>query len=148
MCVCVCVSVPIYRVAWASLVAQMVKNLPAVQETWVPSLYQEEGMATLQYSCLENPTDGGAWRDYSPWGRKESDTTERLSLTRDPGGLVCRCVVWAVCMCVCVQVCVLALCVCPSVRLSAVWVCGCVVCVQAGFPLPMCAVWVCAHVQV
>ena len=31
----------------------------------------------LQYSCLENPMVG-----YSPWGRKESDTTERLhSLT-------------------------------------------------------------------
>ena len=29
----------------------------------------------LQYSCLENPTDGGAW---CPWGRKELDTTKRL----------------------------------------------------------------------
>ena len=28
----------------------------------------------LQYSCLENPMDRGAWR--SPWGCKESDTTE------------------------------------------------------------------------
>ena len=28
---------------------------------------------SLQYSCLENPVDGGAWL-----GRKESDTTERL----------------------------------------------------------------------
>ena len=28
----------------------------------------------LQYSCLENPMDGGAW---CPWGHKESDT-ERL----------------------------------------------------------------------
>ena len=27
----------------------------------------------LQYSCLENPMDGGAW---CPWGCKESDTTE------------------------------------------------------------------------
>ena len=26
----------------------------------------------LQYSCLENPTDRGAWLGYSPWGRKES----------------------------------------------------------------------------
>ena len=33
----------------------------------------------LQYSCLENPMDG--WRSlvgYNPWGRRESDTTERL----------------------------------------------------------------------
>ena len=36
-------------VNWASLVAQMVKNLPVMQETWVPSLGQadplEKGMA-------------------------------------------------------------------------------------------------------
>ena len=25
----------------------------------------------LQYSCLENPMDGGALVGYSPWGRKE-----------------------------------------------------------------------------
>ena len=36
-----------------------------------------EGNGTpLQYSCLENPMDGGTW--WSPWGRKESDRTERL----------------------------------------------------------------------
>ena len=30
-----------------------------------------------QYSCLESPMDSGAWwATYSPWGRKESDTTE------------------------------------------------------------------------
>ena len=29
----------------------------------------------LQYSCLENPMDEGVW---CPWGRKESDPTERL----------------------------------------------------------------------
>ena len=33
-----------------------------------------------QYSCLENPMDRGSWQPvYSPWGRKESDTTHRLS---------------------------------------------------------------------
>ena len=38
-----------------------------------------EGNGTpLQYSCLENPMDGGALVGYSPWGRKESDRTERL----------------------------------------------------------------------
>ena len=31
----------------------------------------------LQYSCLENPMEGGAWwATYSPWGRKDPDTTE------------------------------------------------------------------------
>ena len=30
----------------------------------------------LQYSCLENPKDGGAWWGCHLWGRTESDTTE------------------------------------------------------------------------
>ena len=73
---------------WAFLVAQMVKNPPATRETWVPSLDWEDPLekrkAThssilawriqwtvqsiregngnpLQYSCLENPMDRGAW---------------------------------------------------------------------------------------
>ena len=33
----------------------------------------------LQYSCLENPMDGGAWLvGCNPWGRKELDMTEQL----------------------------------------------------------------------
>ena len=45
----------------------MVKNLPAMQEIQVGSLDQEdpleEGMGNLlQYSCLENPMDRGAWQ--------------------------------------------------------------------------------------
>ena len=43
----------------------MVKNLPAVQETQVQSLGQEDtlekGTHPFQYSCLENSMDGGAW---------------------------------------------------------------------------------------
>ena len=62
----------------ASLVAQMVKNLPAVQETWVRSLSQEDPVEILQYSCLENPMDRGAWR--APWGCKNLDTTEQSKL--------------------------------------------------------------------
>ena len=35
----------------------------------------------LPYSCLKNSLDRGAWlATYSPWGGKESDTTERLTL--------------------------------------------------------------------
>ena len=58
--------------------SQLVKNLPAVQETWVSSLGWEDllenGKATHS-SIL-------AWRmhDCSPWGRKELDMTEQLSL--------------------------------------------------------------------
>ena len=33
----------------------------------------------LQYSCLENPMDRGAWRaTYSPQDHEESDTTETI----------------------------------------------------------------------
>ena len=50
----------------ASLLAQNVKNLPAMQETQVPSLGWEDPLEIgngnpLQYSCLENPLDRGAW---------------------------------------------------------------------------------------
>ena len=47
---------------WAFLVAQMVKNLPAMQE--IPGLgrYPGEGNGEpLQCSCLENPMDQEAW---------------------------------------------------------------------------------------
>ena len=49
------------------MVAQRLKRLPAMWETWVRSLGREDllekEMANpLQYSCLENPTDRGAWR--------------------------------------------------------------------------------------
>ena len=50
----------VYGNIWASLIAQLVKNLPAMQETGVRSLGQEDplekGMAgyPLWYSCLEN----------------------------------------------------------------------------------------------
>ena len=53
--------------SWASLVAQMVKNPPAMWETWVPSLGWEDPLEKvtnsypLQYSYLENFMDRGAW---------------------------------------------------------------------------------------
>ena len=37
----------------------------------------------LQYSCLENPHGQRSLVGYSPWGHKESDTTERLSTAHD-----------------------------------------------------------------
>ena len=51
----------------ASLVAQMVKNLPAMWETWVQSLRWkvplEEGMATHSSTfAWRIPTDRGAWQ--------------------------------------------------------------------------------------
>ena len=50
VCVCVCVCVKYTYWIWASLVVQMVKNLPAMQETYVQYLGGEdpleEGTAT------------------------------------------------------------------------------------------------------
>ena len=69
--------------SWAFLVAQMVKNLPAMQETWVQSLGWEDSLEevmTTHSSILawRIPMDRGAW-----WaavhGVTESDMTERLS---------------------------------------------------------------------
>ena len=64
---------------WASLGAQFVKNPPAMWETWVQSLGWEN---PRRRERLPTPV---LWpREfhglYSPWGRKESDTTEQLSL--------------------------------------------------------------------
>ena len=56
---------------WASLVAQLVKNLPAMQETWVQSLGWEdpleEGMAThSSVFAWRIPIDRRAWRATVP----------------------------------------------------------------------------------
>ena len=60
-----------------SLVAQMIKNRPALREKPVRSLGRED---PLQYSCLENPMDRGAWQAVV---RRvtESDTPEQLTDT-------------------------------------------------------------------
>ena len=55
-----------YLTTGASLVTQMVKNLPAVQETWVVQSLGgedplEKGMAIHLFSCLKNSMDRGAW---------------------------------------------------------------------------------------
>ena len=68
------------KVHVASLIAQLVKNLLAMWETWVRPLgweYTLEKRKTTHSSILawRIPRTGG------PWGRKESDTTERLSLS-------------------------------------------------------------------
>ena len=54
-----------YKKGRASLVAQTVKSLPTMQETWVQSLgwedtLEKEMAIQLQHSCLGNPMDGGA----------------------------------------------------------------------------------------
>ena len=60
--------------------AQMVKSLPAMQETWVRSLVQEDplekGMATHSSSCLEKPMDRGAWQATVHGATEELDKTK------------------------------------------------------------------------
>ena len=59
--------------------AQVVKKPPAMWETWVPSLV---GKICWRRKQLPTPVlwPGEFQGLYSPWGLKESDTTERLSL--------------------------------------------------------------------
>ena len=70
--------------SWASLVAQMVKNLPTMQAGYL-SLIPGSGRSPggghdnpFQYSCLENPHGQRILPGYSPWGHKEPDMTEQL----------------------------------------------------------------------
>ena len=73
--------------SWTSLVAQMVKNLPAMWETWVQLLGWEDplenvgevGMASYSSILLLCPHGQRSLAGYSLWGRNESDTTEQLS---------------------------------------------------------------------
>ena len=70
--------------SWASLEAQLIKNLPAMRETRVQSLGWED---PLRRESLPTPVfwPGEFHGLYSPWGRKELDMSERLSLSDENG---------------------------------------------------------------
>ena len=60
----------------------MVKNQPAMWEAWVPSLDQEDLEEGMQPTPVFLPGESHGQKslaDYSPWGRKELDTTEQLN---------------------------------------------------------------------
>ena len=63
-----------------SLVAQMVKNLPALQETWVRSLGWEDPLERKwQPAPVFLPGESYGQRSlaaYSPWGQEELDMIE------------------------------------------------------------------------
>ena len=69
----------------ASLVAQVIKRLPALQETQVRSLGQEDplekGMATSLVFLPGELHGQRSLAGYSPWGCKELGMTERLTLS-------------------------------------------------------------------
>ena len=52
--------------SWASLVAQMVKNLLVMQETWVGKIPRRRACNPLLYSCLENPYGQRSLAGFSP----------------------------------------------------------------------------------
>ena len=56
----------------------MVKNLPAMQETWVQSVGWEDALEEATHSTFGPGEFHGLYR---PWGPKELNTTERLSLS-------------------------------------------------------------------
>ena len=62
----------------------MVKNMPAIQETWVRSLgWGDPWRRAWQPILVFLPGEFHGWSSlvgYSPRGHKESDTTEQLSL--------------------------------------------------------------------
>ena len=71
------------HVHWNSPVVQLVKNLPAMQETWVQSLGWEDPLEngtlpTLAF-WLGEFHGQRSLEGYSPWGHKELDMTKRLS---------------------------------------------------------------------
>ena len=70
--------------SWASLVAQLGKNPPAMQETWIQSLGWEDplekkatysSILTWRIPWTEEPDRG-----LNPRGRKELDKSERLTI--------------------------------------------------------------------
>ena len=69
-----------FLISWASVVAQMVNNLPGMQETGVQSLGGEDPLekrmathsSTLSWEIPWTEAPGG----YSPWDCKELDMTE------------------------------------------------------------------------
>ena len=73
-----------------SLVAQLVKNPPAMRETWLRSLGWEDPWRERLHTPVFWP--GEFHGLYSPWGCQESDTTERLSLSFFllPGDFCCE----------------------------------------------------------
>ena len=71
---------------WVSPVTYTVKNLPTMQEmqeTKAQSLGQEEPLEEEMATYSSILVWGILWslRDYSPWGHKETDMTERLMLS-------------------------------------------------------------------
>ena len=80
------------------LVAQIVNNLPAMQETWVQSLGWEDApekgiLPTLVFLPQEFHGQRSL-EGYSPWGCKESDMTEWLRFSASVISLKSKKILW------------------------------------------------------
>ena len=87
-------------IIWASLVAQMVKNLPAVQETWVrfPGSGRLPGGGNgypFKYSCLENSMYKGAWQGSNSWGHRVGHDCETNTQTVTFSDLYCAIIIFS-----------------------------------------------------
>ena len=65
------------------MVAQMVTNLPAMQETWVRSLGREDTLKKVMVIYSKILAWRSPWTEepegYSQWGHKEFDMTDQLT---------------------------------------------------------------------
>ena len=86
--VCCCV-----RLFWASLVAQMVKSLPAMQETQVPSWVRKiPWRREWQLTPVLLPGEFHGQRSlvgFTPWGSKELDMTGQLTRSTKSLSFIC-----------------------------------------------------------
>ena len=87
---------------WASLMAETVKNLPAMRETWVWSLGGEDPLEKRKAAHSRILAWRIPWTEepggYSPGGCLESDTTESLSLSHDLTYASCLLTFWLPCL--------------------------------------------------
>ena len=69
-----------HQYSWAPLVAQLVKNFPTMQETWIRSLDWKDPLekVTAAHSSILAEEFHGL---YCPWGHKKLNTMEQLSLS-------------------------------------------------------------------
>ena len=65
--------------SWASLVVQVVKNLPATRETWVRSLGWEDPLEKGKATHSSIVAWRIPWTVDSPWGRKYLGLKDRVS---------------------------------------------------------------------
>ena len=71
----------------ASLVAQLVKNPPAMQRTWVGSLGWEDPLEKIKATHLPGKSHGQrSMAGHGPWNRKESDMTDHAHIQDDSEG--------------------------------------------------------------